>query len=693
MEMPRASFDTWVRKTRCLALEAGVVTIGTRNTYACEWLESRLASTVARLLAGMLNQAVEVRFVVDQTAAEGELAEADLEEPQETPLPLKTDPLEVEGRWESAYEQVVRPEKVIALNAYFIRHLQRLGPELGWMYIGFRQAAYSAGGRNGQRAARFSGKTIAALSGSSERTFWNRAARPETWQKLAGLVNLVDEKPLWDAKSPSPKRLPRKYAVAMTLPLTGADTGSLMRWIADHIEPSQGVAGVLAAACAAPLSELLANAAGQPTDGEPLTVHQLVRDLFSGALPDPELEAAAERLHLHIMPPGDLLVLTLFFVEHILPHLGAGPGWMLAILRDRCWINPETGTARSLVTLKGGYAEIAGWLGLDRPLTVYEWLSGKHRNFLPVQGQTPATGKKPNPKAGQYLNPVLRVYLREVETGRAQEFNTGPRDFEVLLNEIPTELLTAAIAGQEFFARISAEHSAQAGLELTRPTEDLYANYSIGVTRFAGDLYAIYSIGLTRFTEDPYAIYSIELTRFSEDLYAICRVFKLLNSLNPALNIKTSNPPAKNELAPAQNPPVTEKGVGVETFSTWDLETLLQNNGVRTRSQSELKKRGASAQALVSWLIYSATPAAARLTDPVGNAVARLLDAPQTGAGGTCNLLAALPPAELQAALEKDLRGGLVSTPGYALAFKQASADLKKELFQRLFGTPPGVGP
>jgi hypothetical protein len=43
------------------------------------------------------------------------------------------------------------------------------------MYIGFRQAAYSAGGRTGLKAARFSGKSIATLSGSAERTFWNRA--------------------------------------------------------------------------------------------------------------------------------------------------------------------------------------------------------------------------------------------------------------------------------------------------------------------------------------------------------------------------------------------------------------------------------------------------------------------------------------------------------------------------------------
>ncbi len=64
MEMPRASFDTWVRDTRLIAYEDGVMTIGVRNAYARDWLENRLMSTVTRLLAGTMNCPVEVRFIV-----------------------------------------------------------------------------------------------------------------------------------------------------------------------------------------------------------------------------------------------------------------------------------------------------------------------------------------------------------------------------------------------------------------------------------------------------------------------------------------------------------------------------------------------------------------------------------------------------------------------------------------------------
>jgi chromosomal replication initiator protein len=66
MDMPRASFDTWVRDTRPLAYEDGMITVGVRNAYARDWLESRLAPTVGKLLIETLNSNVAVKFVVSQ---------------------------------------------------------------------------------------------------------------------------------------------------------------------------------------------------------------------------------------------------------------------------------------------------------------------------------------------------------------------------------------------------------------------------------------------------------------------------------------------------------------------------------------------------------------------------------------------------------------------------------------------------
>ena len=64
MEMPKASFDTWVRDTQVTSYEDGLFTVTVHNAYARDWLESRLSSTVTRLLMGIMNRSVEVTFVV-----------------------------------------------------------------------------------------------------------------------------------------------------------------------------------------------------------------------------------------------------------------------------------------------------------------------------------------------------------------------------------------------------------------------------------------------------------------------------------------------------------------------------------------------------------------------------------------------------------------------------------------------------
>jgi len=66
VEMPKATFDTWVRGANLVSYEDGTFIIGVKNAYCRDWLDDRLSSTVMRLLAGMMNRSVEVRFVVWQ---------------------------------------------------------------------------------------------------------------------------------------------------------------------------------------------------------------------------------------------------------------------------------------------------------------------------------------------------------------------------------------------------------------------------------------------------------------------------------------------------------------------------------------------------------------------------------------------------------------------------------------------------
>ena len=79
MEMPRASYDTWVRDTHPIAYDNGMITVAVRNAYARDWLENRLAATVSRLLIEILNSNVSVIFVVSQADEIDSHASTDME--------------------------------------------------------------------------------------------------------------------------------------------------------------------------------------------------------------------------------------------------------------------------------------------------------------------------------------------------------------------------------------------------------------------------------------------------------------------------------------------------------------------------------------------------------------------------------------------------------------------------------------
>ncbi len=64
LEMPKTTFDTWVRGTTLLTHEDGSYVIGVNNAYAKDWLENRLRATIKRTLSGIVGRTVEVRFVV-----------------------------------------------------------------------------------------------------------------------------------------------------------------------------------------------------------------------------------------------------------------------------------------------------------------------------------------------------------------------------------------------------------------------------------------------------------------------------------------------------------------------------------------------------------------------------------------------------------------------------------------------------
>lgn len=64
MEMSKPAFDTWVRSSELVSYQKDSFTVGVQNAYARDWLESRLSTTINRLLTGIMGRPQTVSFVV-----------------------------------------------------------------------------------------------------------------------------------------------------------------------------------------------------------------------------------------------------------------------------------------------------------------------------------------------------------------------------------------------------------------------------------------------------------------------------------------------------------------------------------------------------------------------------------------------------------------------------------------------------
>jgi hypothetical protein len=62
-DMPKSAYDKWVRDAVLLSARDETFLIGAQNGSARDWLESRLTSTIMRLLAGSCSRCLEVIFV------------------------------------------------------------------------------------------------------------------------------------------------------------------------------------------------------------------------------------------------------------------------------------------------------------------------------------------------------------------------------------------------------------------------------------------------------------------------------------------------------------------------------------------------------------------------------------------------------------------------------------------------------
>lgn len=419
-EMPKASFDNWVRDARLLSYEDGVFTIGTASSVVCDWLESRLTSTVIRLLMGMMNREVEVRFVVvDGSKEQAEDKSDELGDDEQNSAAL--DKIRVTAEYSTDYERTVKPNAVIVLPGYILRLVPERGAAAILAYIGFYEASWLAekGKTDGKKALEHELviSTVARFAGVSRRTFFSWMSRESFWHNLRHLVERTDGLGVEKGSEERGRgKHPNPFRVYLTPPLTRADALYLQKWIAQRMSNGRSVMDAVAEALAIPsgsLSKQILAPLGYDhstvPDDIPVNVNLLLRRLKGADLLEDEA-LAAEALHVRITRSAfSNFTIPHYYVLEVIPKTKLTPEQALAIAiaRYRCYRDPETTEVSNTVNLPNGETTIAQWIGLERNKTVWEWMNGYAKKSV---GQ----GKK------QKKNEVKKQHI--VRTGTVPAF-------------------------------------------------------------------------------------------------------------------------------------------------------------------------------------------------------------------------------------------------------------------------------
>lgn len=108
LQMPTATYETWVRDTSVIAYEDGEFIVGTPNPYARDWLANRLQTPIKRILGKLLNRSVQVTFRVR--------AQKRVEDPTDDlpPLYRPMEPMEPRATQVTAKGEATEPRHTVA---------------------------------------------------------------------------------------------------------------------------------------------------------------------------------------------------------------------------------------------------------------------------------------------------------------------------------------------------------------------------------------------------------------------------------------------------------------------------------------------------------------------------------------------------------------------------------------------------
>ena len=650
-EIPRASFDTWVKDSQAVSFQDNVFIVAARNSYVCDWLSTRVSEQAITILKQFVKSAqVDVRFIVEDSLADPEEQEGEPEEDKKQEAgssAFSVEPVDV-----TRYQNEVHPDRVVMLEGYALRLMEQgdISPKEMSLWVGFKQAIYLRWKNNQGVVKNIPHWEVMQFAMMSRASYFRETSNRESM--AGGLIEEVGDV----GESSNDRRYDnaKRYRVHMAPRLTRRDCAVVEHLLTKEVAMAATHEEARTIALKT-LSSLAENDPGNYLDmpnvevgmAWPRSIADIVRRVLEirGDMPA-DLHTASEKVQDCILSGFGKVFITHYFLKTVAPELGLThpQAWAIIALRDRCWYDHTTRSQKDFALLPGGLDELGSLVGVDRK-TVKRWLA--------------------QPGFSMLVN-AEQIHVSELPEGwdaRTTIFTV--RQEEPLVKEMRDKMST------------------DSGQSETRPGTKRAPTWD-KVSTDSGQ-----SEHRSRTKRAPIA------DKVSTD-----------NGQNEH-RLNNLNKPQSNPKEPQGSPPVREFVPGHQTRqgggrgnrqAFWDFEFLATNNLVQPGSKTELlrvnKKFGRDMAALsrgfVSWLLYAYSPAGARVKDPVALAVKRLREQVHAGSGGEVEHLAGLSPFRLQAIMDADLAGLKIGEELEVELYERNFHDLepkhKRELYARLFG-------
>jgi DnaA N-terminal domain len=633
-DISRVYFETWVKPAIAMSFSDNVFTLGCHNAYAVKWLESRLKSTLERVLFGLYGEPVRVAFTLLSSEflkeEEGKSVEVD---PMATNADI--DLAYIEPIFNSLRDALLEPGRVVKMPVYFLRWLPYVGARTIFEVVGLWQEYYlNSRGKQPKGGEKVSTRIERVCR-------WTGVSRAQLFRdltpggQLSWFLNKIETDHELDHGTGRSKKSANKYSL-FGIPLTPGDAEDLVAYLA-AVGGKENPRKALQVAIEAQPHQILHYPFRVPPDNfdqmRPMriTVQEVIKEVVRHRM-DQELSDFSDQLADRLLGAGDFILVSWYFLHNWLPLLGPNVAMLIVLLRNLCYFNDETGEIRDEVWLEGGNKAIASRLGIDNPRQVAQWFPAILERGGHKDTHTPAS---------------------TVEISRRQKLQEA-----IALFVTRTDFRTAGNGSYDWHFKVKR-------MDPLLPEHDLVKRSAANLLVAAEDQSVLPELYMflewlpndcfETLKKDPMLVLRLSkidnacletLATILNDCFETVKdlpngcfetLLKILKSFKDSQKEKESS--TNQDSASFKQTLPHEVGGGKSQNGNWSFEKILARVNPKIREQLIRQEQGLVP--LISWILYGA--ANTTIKDPISLAISKLKGQPGLTAGGSFDRLAGLP--------------------------------------------------